>query len=335
MILDKYASIENEFSYEGLCMITGKLLGDGNLFQSPGRQARLRFSHRMEDKEWTYHCYHELKQCIPLVMPKYRKIADPRISAGYTEHYYSQSRNSKYFSELMNIWYPQGKKILPFTFLERYLNVLALAWFYQDDGCLIMKDSKIKKIILSTECFSMEENKLLAQLIYQKFHIQFSQDKQNRLLLYDQKQILYFLHMIDPYLHSCMNRKRRLALFLPSKLPDKRTTIKLPLSITIKFPTEEIYQILDTLPKLLSVLKSKNGLRNLFINDYFLEDFTNTKKSYQIIIKGKQRDLLEECNFISGLNNSQITELCYRINKMNKKEISTPLTSKIKRYQDI
>jgi len=48
----------------------------------------------------------------------------------------------------MKVWYPEGKKILPLTFLERYLNVFALAWFYQDDGCLIMKDSKIKKIIL-------------------------------------------------------------------------------------------------------------------------------------------------------------------------------------------
>lgn len=105
----------------------------------------------------------------------------------------------------MKVWYPEGKKILPLTFLERYLNVFALAWFYQDDGCLIMKDSKIKKIILSTECFTREENKLLAKLIYQKFHILFSQDKQNRLLLYDQQQILYFLYMIDSYIHSCMD----------------------------------------------------------------------------------------------------------------------------------
>lgn len=322
MIMDKFSNLEKGLSYEGLCMLTGKLLGDGNLFQSPGRQARFRFSHRIEDKEWTYHCYHELKHYIPLVTPKYRKIDDSRISAGYTEHYYSQSRNSKYFSDLMKVWYPESKKILPITFLERYLNTLALAWFYQDDGCLIMKNSKIKKIILSTECFTMEENKLLAQLIYQKFHIYFSQDKQNRLLLYNQKQIQYFLHIIDPYIHSCMDRKRRVALFLPSALPDKRTTIKLPLSITLKFPTEEIDQILDTLPKLLSLLKSKNGYRNLYINDYFLEYLTNTKKSYQIIIKGKKRDLLEECSYISGLNNSQISELCYRINKMSEKEIS-------------
>jgi len=113
-----------------------------------------------------------------------------------------------------------------------------------------------------------------------------------------------------------MDKKRRAALFLPSKLPDIRTTIKLPLSITLKFPTEEIYQILNILPKLLSLLKSKNGYRNLFINNYFLEEFSNTKKGYQII-KGMQRDLSEECNYISGLNNSQITELCYRINNRN------------------
>ena len=97
ILLDRYSNLENEFFYEGLCMLTGKLLGDGNLFKTPGRQARFRFSHRTEDKEWTFYCYYELMKYIPLVTPKYRKVKDPRILTGYTEHYYSQSRSSKYF----------------------------------------------------------------------------------------------------------------------------------------------------------------------------------------------------------------------------------------------
>lgn len=45
-----YLLLEEKFSSTGLSLLTGKLLGDGNFFQSPGRQARFRFSHRIDDK---------------------------------------------------------------------------------------------------------------------------------------------------------------------------------------------------------------------------------------------------------------------------------------------
>lgn len=129
-------------------------------------------------------------------------------------------------------------------FLERYLSPLALAWFYQDDDCLIVKEFKIKKIILSTECFTNAENIHLAKLLQEMFFLTFSIDNQNRLLLYDQKQILFFLHIVKSYIPPYMNRKllRNSSLVLNSM--DKRTTIKLSTNIKIKTPTMRLCKFL-------------------------------------------------------------------------------------------
>ncbi len=46
-----------------------------------------------------------------------------------------------------------------------------------------------EKIILSTDGFTKAENETLIQLIRQKYSLNFSLDKQNRLILYDKPQI--------------------------------------------------------------------------------------------------------------------------------------------------
>jgi len=306
-------STENNdlFAYEAMSMITGKLLGDGNLIQEHGRQARFRFSHCIKDKEWTYFCFEQLNKYIPLSAPKHRKIVDPRIKKGYTENYYVQSKNHKKFSILKDIWYPSNKKIIPFDFIENYLNPLSLAWWYQDDGSLKKKSSKIEKIILSTESFTYRENSALAQLLYKKFYLTFSQDKQNRLLLYDQKQILYFLHLVKPYVHPCMSRKLIAQNLNKTVIKDKkRTTITLPDYIKVNAPTKEIHQILNYLPRLIKILKSKHQYEYLFKNNFYL-DKAISRKSYQLTLYKEQLIYLEKCKNLCGLNVNQLTELCY------------------------
>lgn len=101
-----YLLLEEKFSSTGLSLLTGKLLGDGNFFQSPGRQARFPFSHIIDDIEWTYYCYDKLSEYFSLAPPKYRKLTDPRISCGFSEQYYVQSKSNELLTQLKNIWYP-------------------------------------------------------------------------------------------------------------------------------------------------------------------------------------------------------------------------------------
>ncbi|MFJ7932831.1 hypothetical protein [Sporosarcina sp. NPDC096371] len=69
-------------------------------------------------------------------------------------------------TQLYAQWYPNGKKSLPFDFIEHYLNERALAWWYQNDGHLKLSNGIVNKIILSTDCFSIEENAQLIQLLF-------------------------------------------------------------------------------------------------------------------------------------------------------------------------
>jgi hypothetical protein len=121
-----------------------------------------------------------------------------------------------------------------------------LAWWYQDDGHLKIDDNKVRKIILSTDNFSREENEKLLVLLKQKFNLSFSLDGQNRLCIYDQVQIIYFLYKVKPYIHFSMDRKIYHHLNINQSLipQTKRTTISLPDKVSIISPTKDIINII-------------------------------------------------------------------------------------------
>ncbi|MGI2328503.1 hypothetical protein [Planococcus sp. YIM B11945] len=109
-------------------LVCEKLLGDGCLTKQDRRKPRFQFTHSIKDKGWSDHCYEQLSSFLPLSPPKYRKIIDNRVKAGFTECYTVQSRTSKEISALYEIWYPQSKKVLPVAYIKEYFNEKSLAW---------------------------------------------------------------------------------------------------------------------------------------------------------------------------------------------------------------
>ncbi|TYR76053.1 hypothetical protein FZC79_07825 [Rossellomorea vietnamensis] len=182
-------------------MLTGKLLGDGYLIKQPGRKPRLQFIHCAKDREWCDHCFREIDMYIPLTGPHYKKVNDKRIADGYTEGYYVQSKTHPIITSLEAIWYKDRKKRLPFDHIHDYLTPLSLAWWYQDGCHLKKKGNTVQKIIFSTESFTPHANLLHCKMLKDKFCLQFSTDKQNRIIFYDQFQIHYFLHLVSSYMH--------------------------------------------------------------------------------------------------------------------------------------
>jgi hypothetical protein len=223
------------------------LLGDGNLTIEKHRQPRLRFQHCYLDREWCFYCYNSLKSNIPLASPKKRVTSDPRLIKGYSESVYVQSRTSPLFVSLKQLWYQGNKKVIPFEMLSMLINEAGLAWWYQDDGHLKIKNNKVRKIILSTDYFSREENDQLIELLKLKFNLSFSLDGQNRLCLYDQVQILYFLYTVKPFIHFSMHRKiyQHPDTIDQSLIPQsKRTTISLQDTVSKISPTQDIINII-------------------------------------------------------------------------------------------
>lgn len=291
--------------------ICGKLLGDGCITKQEGRKPRFQFMHRTEDVGWTEHCYDQLKDFIPLSPPTYRKVIDARIKKGYSESYIVQSRTDEVITNLYEQWYPSGKKVLPFDFIEKYLNEQALAWWYQDDGHLKIVNGTVSKIILSTDSFSNKENNRLIQLISDKFNLSFVMDGQNRILIYDQFQIIYFLHLVSPWLDESMNRK---ALPVQPLRPiAKRTTIYWPLKFNLLKPTSEINEKLDKLHSLFDDRNMEICIQTIFSTFNPLLAHRDDVKGYQIIIHENHRHTLASIRQQTGITISQLTEYCFNI----------------------
>ncbi|WP_438296403.1 endonuclease [Sporosarcina sp. FA15] len=291
--------------------ICGKLLGDGCITKQDGRKPRFQFMHRTEDVGWAEYCYDHLKNFIPLSPPTYRKVMDLRIKKGYSESYIVQSRTDEVITNLYKQWYPNGRKVLPFDYIEKHLDERALAWWYQDDGHLKIVNGTVNKIILSTDSFSNQENNRLIQLILERFNLRFVIDGQNRILLYDQFQIIYFLHLVSPWLDESMNRK---ALPVQSLRPiAKRTTIYLPTKFKLLKPTTEINEKLDKLHTLLDDSKKELCIHNIFLIFNPLLANRGDVKGYQIIINENHRYTLASIRQRTGLTISQLTKYCFNI----------------------
>ncbi|MDX8288945.1 endonuclease [Metabacillus indicus] len=298
-------------------MLTGKLLGDGNLSIEKGKRPRFRFSHSSSDSGWCFHCYETLKAHIPLSMPKYRRISDNRIRAGYTDQFYVQSKLSPLFDSLLPLWYKERTKSIPFRLLERVINPLTLAWWYQDDGHLKIQNNTPKKIILSTDSFTQKENRFLTELLYTQFNLHFKLDGQNRLVIYDQKQILLFLRIVHPYIHHSMKRKLLSPPEAELTFPDnKRTSIHIPIQILIRNPTQEIRDVID---------KSMNLNPLSLYESYFSLSNTNEikkRKSYQIVLTRKHQEFLDLIKRETGMNMSEAVSTMLNLNAhLNRKRL--------------
>lgn len=250
-----------------------------------------------------------MKNTIPLNPPVYKKSIDLRLKKGYSESYYVQSKTDETITELYNTWYPYGQKQLPHRYIAQHLDEEALAWWYQDDGHLKITNGNVTKIVLSTDDFSTEENKQLIELLYRKFHIRFQLDGQNRLLLYDQFQIIYFLHLVSPWLNESMQRKAMPVQ--PLRPIAKRTTIYLPETIKLTKPTSEINERLKYLGHLFN--NTEETIRIPIIYNTFVPiiEENTPAKSYQIIIQENHREKLAMIRQQTGLAVSLIVRWCF------------------------
>ncbi|MCM3731581.1 endonuclease [Fictibacillus nanhaiensis] len=228
-----------------IAMLIGKLLGDGNLTIEKNKRPRLRFSHKVQDKEWCQHSRDQLAPFLSFPSIKYRKVNDIRVTNGFTEIYYAQSHTHKALDLLKQLWYPSGVKTIPFHLLQTNFTRQSLAWWFMDDGHLKIENDQPTKIILSTESFNTSEIKNLSLLLKGKFQLELKADNANRLIIYNKMQIYYFLRLVQPYLVHCMYRKTLQKSSITKITAPKRTTIYLPINLT--FPTKQIHEALFSL----------------------------------------------------------------------------------------
>lgn len=287
----------------------GKLLGDGCITIQRNRKPRFQFIHAASDLCWSKYCYRHLQSHIPLNPPKLKKVIDPRLKAGYSLSYYTQSRTSNVITYLRSEWYPNSIKIIPFESIYKHFTVESLAWWYMDDGHLKRDKNKPQKIILSTDNFTRKENQQLIHFLYERFHLLFRLDKQNRLIIYDQYQIFYFLYLVTPFLHASMHRKALQNCSLRFSAASRRTTIYLPENLALTSPTKEINKALSSGLKLIKT-DFKNGNFYKKYRPIIWAKRTQTKP-YQIVINSLNLENLHFLKSATGLEFSVLSSMCF------------------------
>lgn len=293
-------SIDNEF-YSLMC---GKLLGKGQVFYQKNSELCFRFRHRHADYDWAAHCHQKLKSHIPSLSYSQRKDKDFGNNIDFTDYFTVEGQTNNHLTAILQQWFSVDKKVLPLAYLEKNLDALALAWWYQDSGHLKQKENgTLEKIILSTEQWSDEELEILKYLLTLKHSLLFSVDGQRRLILYDQFQINYFLHLVRPYMHSSQTPKMKTCSVL--KPIAKRTTICLDNSISISKPTLEINDKISQFA--CSFQLTEESFRRL----NFKRREQNETSYYQIQLGEKNRCLLEAIQASTGLTISEIVQECY------------------------
>jgi hypothetical protein len=147
-------------------ILIGLCLGDLNIQKRSGN-ARLLFEQGTVHKEYLFHLY-DLFRAYCSLEPKVR-IRKPDILTGKV---YSSIHFNTYsltcFNELYDLFYPAGIKVVASN-IGDLVTAKGLAYWIADDGTL---DKSTNRVILSTDCFSLEEVTLLVDGLNDKWNLE-------------------------------------------------------------------------------------------------------------------------------------------------------------------
>jgi hypothetical protein len=111
------------------------------------------------------------------------------------------SKSHPVFTKIYNELYPNNKKVLTQEYLDTIHHPIALAYWFMDDGC--------KNGVLSTNCFSEQEDELLVSWMKNKWGIEctLQRNKTNFVLYIKSESRLKFEKLIFPYMLPSMYYK--------------------------------------------------------------------------------------------------------------------------------
>jgi hypothetical protein len=158
---EKYTYWEVELTGSQKQMIIGSVLGDGTIA-----------------RHGAYSCSHSIKQAD---YHKHKRDVLSSIHAGKFQHAIHKAQGvdgehheslhfttgcNKFCSELRRIYYPNDKKVFPYSFLIEQMMAEAMAYWYMDDGS-IRPDKKTS--LIHSYGYSCLDNILIKELIHEKF----------------------------------------------------------------------------------------------------------------------------------------------------------------------
>ena len=141
-------------------ILIGGLLGDLSL-RKIGKYSRVAMEQK--NKEYLFHLYEVFKPFVRT--PPKERIQKRLITSEKQSTWYFSTISHPAFEKLYQLFYPQGKKLVPDD-LDKYLTEQGLAYWFMDDGSKYHNSYK-----LATCSFTAKEHEILKTLLKNKYDI--------------------------------------------------------------------------------------------------------------------------------------------------------------------
>lgn len=199
-----------------LSVFIGIILSDAYVQkQSKGGDARLQFKQKYSQFEYFYSVFFQLSHYCSKGPYVTKAIIHKKVHYGLA----FTTRSLLCITELYNLFYYEGKKIIPKNLFE-LLTWEALTHWIMGDGTY----SSGGGITLQTQCFTIKEIVLIVNVLIIKFRLECSIHKQDNysVIYIKSKSLKKNLHNMLPYIHPTMLYKFKGPKY---KLKSKFTTI--------------------------------------------------------------------------------------------------------------
>ncbi len=188
-------------------ILIGLILGDGYLTPCYGQSHRSKLDMKGDNKNLSYlkWLHGELQSLGP---------SELKPKKGYHQHRFYTATNDG-IGDLRELFYRNGKKIIPENITEILTDPLSIAVWYQDDGSLDYRSKYHFNSVFATHCFSFNECKLLVKTLEQNFGLDVRVSKCTmrgflRYKLYvTSGSMERFIQIIEPFVRSCFAYKIR------------------------------------------------------------------------------------------------------------------------------
>ena len=170
----------HKLSEEELEILVGILLGDATVryVHSQCKSPNLTFAHGIAQEEyfnWLTNKLSNLKSSTGKYKSSYVKtngeIAERLVFTG---------SNMMCLKEIQEIFYIDGKKIIPIDYINNIFSELSLYCLFMDDGSY---DIRTNSYIINTQCFDKDNLEDFVKLLYDKFELEFNIKSDNSLYL--------------------------------------------------------------------------------------------------------------------------------------------------------
>lgn len=186
---------------EHLEILYGLILGDAHIYKHKTENARIKLEQSIIHEEYLIHLFSIFNYlCTEEASVK---LSLKTVRGKEYSSIYFTTRRLTAITEVHNLFYPEGKKIVPFNVVS-LLTPVSLAYWVMDDG-----NKTLSGFILNTHAYTIHEIELLQMALLTNWNIETSlhKDRNHYRIYIGSKHKQQFIDIIKPYIHKSMYYK--------------------------------------------------------------------------------------------------------------------------------